>query len=180
MNEKSRYSFEMKKRYIYAFLLGVPGFLVSLIISSVVTAAAAGFLWIYVFGDSPWPASAGKMLPLLFIVSFMVLWSAFIAVGFITGKKIGEDQDLDTKHIMVSAGTAIVLIAVIVLYEMRVGNIGPKSDTRLCAEFCGEKGYQGSSMSPKDSGELLCTCFGHDGQQIMKVPMDGIGSVRKE
>ena len=170
----------MKKRYIYAFLLGVPGLLVSLIISSVFAAAAAGFLWIYVFGDSPWPAAAGKMLPLLFILLFLVLWSAFIAVGFIIGKRIGEDQDFNTKHIMVSAGAVIMLMALIVLYEMRAGNIGPESDTMRCAEFCSEKGYPASGMPPKDSGEVYCTCFDHDGREVVKVPVEGIGSDKRK
>jgi hypothetical protein len=170
----------MQKRYIYSLLFGVPGFLVSLIISSLLVGASAGFLWIYVFGDNPWPASGEKMLSLVFLLIFLTSWVVFIVVGFVIGKNAEKDPALSTKHIMVSAAAVIVLIVLIVLYQLSVGNIGAKSDSILCAEFCSGKGYGGSGVTPKDSGDLRCSCFDEYGQEVMKVPMDGIGQDKKD
>ena len=57
----------MKRRYLYVLIFGVPALLVSVIISFLLFGAAAGVLWIFVFGDNPWPAFAGKMLTAVFI-----------------------------------------------------------------------------------------------------------------
>ena len=43
----------MKRRYLYSILVCVPGPVVSLIITLVVFGAAAGVLWIFIFGDNP-------------------------------------------------------------------------------------------------------------------------------
>jgi hypothetical protein len=166
--------FEMKKRYIYSFLFGAPGFFVSLILSFIIFGATTGFLWIYVFGDNHWPLSTEKGLPLLFVLTFLVLWIAFITVGFITGKNLEENSDFNKKHIMFSVGLTIAPIFLIVLHQLSVGNIGPKSDNMLCSDFCSQNGYSASGMPPKNSGERSCICFDDSGNEIMRVPIDSI------
>ena len=64
----------MKKRYLYSILFGVPGFNVSLIAAFNLFGFVAGFLWLYVYGDETWPASAESILPILFVICFMTLW----------------------------------------------------------------------------------------------------------
>ncbi len=71
----------MKKRNVYSILFGMPGFFISLILSFVIFGAAAGLLWIFVFGDEPWPASTGIILPIIFALVFLTVWTACIAVG---------------------------------------------------------------------------------------------------
>ena len=80
--------FEMKKRYLYSILYGAPGFFVALIVAFILFGVAAGFLWIFVYGDNPWPQSTEKILPTLFILIFLVLWVASITVGFKYGIKL--------------------------------------------------------------------------------------------
>ena len=46
----------MKKRYIYALGFGIPGLFAAGPISVILFAGLMGVLWIYVFGDQPWPA----------------------------------------------------------------------------------------------------------------------------
>ncbi len=170
----------MEKRYIYLLLFGAPGFFVSLIISYVVFGAAAGFLWLYAFGDDPWPSSSEIILPTLFILASLGLWSALITAGFIIGKNMDENADLNKKHIVVSAGATILPILLIILHQLSVGNIGPKSDNILCSEFCNEKGYPSSGMPPRNSGESSCSCFDDYGQEIIKVSMDSIVADKQE
>ncbi len=153
-------------------LFGAPGFFVSLIITFFIFGGASGFLWIYAYGDNPWPQYTGKILPALFILTFLVLWISFIIVGFITGRNLEVNPGLNRNHIMASVGATTVPILLIILHQLSVGNMGQKSDSRLCSEFCSEKGYSMSGMPRKDSGERTCSCFDSNGKEVMKVPMD--------
>jgi hypothetical protein len=164
----------MKKRYLYSILFGVPGFFVSLIISFVIFGAAAGILWIYFFGDSPWPSSTEKILSILFALIFFMVWITFITIGYVTGKKLEKDPLLNRKHILVSGGLTIMFILFIALQQLSVGNIGPKSEGVLCSEFCSRRGYSASGMPPKNSGERSCSCFNDSGREVLKVPLDNI------
>jgi hypothetical protein len=164
----------MKKRYLYSVLFGIPGFFVSVIISFVVFGSAAGILWIFVFGDNPWPSSIEIILPILFVIVFLTVWTASVTIGFITGKKLEKTPGLNKKHILVSIGVTIAPVLFIVFHQLSVGNIGPKSDGIRCSDFCSQKGYSGSGMPPKDSGERSCSCFDNSGLEIMKVPIDSI------
>lgn len=166
----------MKKRYVYSLLFGIPGFFVSLIVAVSVSGATSGFLWIFVFGDNPWPASSEKILAVIFILGLVVSWSALIATGYVIGKNLEQEPGVNTRHIMLSALATIVPIAVIGLQQWKAGNIGPLPDTVRCSQFCREKGYPGSGMPPRDSGERTCSCFGNDGRETIKVPIYNIGS----
>ena len=163
----------MKKRYLYSLLFGIPGFFVSVIISFVVFGAVAGIFWIFIFGDNPWPSSTEIILPILFALTFLIVWITSITIGFVTGKKLEKDLILNKKHILVSGGLTVVFILFIVLHRLSVGNIGPKSDDIRCADFCSQKGYSGSGMPPKDSGERTCSCY-DSGREVIKIPLDSI------
>ena len=77
----------MKKRYIYFKLFGVPGFLVSLIVAFIIFGFVAGFFWLYVYGDEPWPASAEQLLTILVVACFLALWAISLVIGFVTRNK---------------------------------------------------------------------------------------------
>jgi len=164
----------MKRRYIYSLLFGVPGFIVSLIVSFVVSGFAGGVLWIYGFGDNPWPAYIENILPVLLALVFMTVWLASLTIGFITGKKLEQNPILNKKHILTSIGVTIISILFIVFHQLSVGNIGPKSDSLRCSDFCSQKGYSASSMPPRDSGERSCSCLDQSGHEIIRVPLDSI------
>src|SRR6266545_1659268 len=164
----------MKKRYLYTLLFGIPGFFVSAIISLLVFGATAGILWIYFFGDTPWPSSIETMLPILFALIFLIIWIALIVIGFVTGKRLEKDPVLNRNHILVSAVLTILFVVLIVLQQWSVGNFGPKSDTVICSEYCSEKGYSGSGMPPRNSGDRTCSCYDNSGNEALKVPLDRI------
>ena len=164
----------MKKRYLYSLLFGIPGFFVSGMISLVVFGAVIGILWIYVFGDNPWPFSTDKMLSILPVFLFLILWIASITIGYVIGKKLEKDPLLNWKHILVSGGLTLLFILFIVLQQWSVGNIGPKSDSVLCSDFCSQKGYSGSGMPPENSGDRSCSCFDNSGNEVLTVPLDSI------
>ena len=170
----------MKKRYFYSLLFGIPGFFVSGVIALFVFGAVLGILWIYVFGDNPWPVSTDTVLSILLVFVFLIFWIASIAIGYAVGKKLEKDPVLNWKHILISGGLILMFILFIVLQQWSVGNMGPKSESVLCSDFCIQKGYSASGTPPIDSGERSCICLDDFGNEGLKVPLDSLApDVRK-
>lgn len=164
----------MKKRYIYSLLFAIPGLFIALIISLVVFGAGAGILWLFVFGDNPWPAAAEQTLPVIFALTFLIMWIGLMAVGYQTGKRLEKESALNTSHVLISMGLTAMFIMFILLQQWSIGNIGPKSDSIICGDFCAEKGYSGSGMPPPISGDRTCSCYDNSGNEALKVPLDSI------
>jgi hypothetical protein len=168
----------VKKRYLYILLFGVPGLLVSLVISVFLFGATAGVLWIFVFGDNPWPPSAKKILTTVFGIACLILWIAFMRVAFISGKNQEAYASVNRKHVMASVGITVVTVLSIVLYQWGVGNIGRKSESELCSQFCQVKGYAGSGMPPRNAGAPTCSCFDAHGREAVKIPIEDVTAGR--
>lgn len=164
----------MKKRYLYALLFGIPGFFVSGMIALFVFGSVIGILWLFVFGDNPWPVSPDGWLSIILVLTFLVLWIASMVTGYVVGKKLENDPALHWSHILISGGLTILFILFIVLQQWSVGNLGPKPDSVLCSDFCVERGYSGSGTPPRDSGDRTCTCFDNSGNEALKVPLDSL------
>jgi hypothetical protein len=159
----------LKKRYIYSFLFGLPGFFASLVISFLVFGSTAGTLWLFVFGDNPWPSNASHMLLILFIAVFIVSWSAFIISGFAVGKRLEDKPGFNKKHVFISSGLAILIIVLITLHQLSVGNALRKTETAQCSDFCKQSGFAASGTPPRDSGKNGCICYDSNGQEVINV-----------
>jgi hypothetical protein len=166
----------MKRRYVYSILVGVPGLIVSLLISAVVFGMAAGALWLFVFGDNPWPPFVESSLPILFVLVFLVVWLGLVFIGFLIGKRLEPEPALNRKHVLASAAVTVLGVLFILFYQLSVGNIGPKSPEARCADFCGRQGYGASSVSSRISAARTCGCLNGSGQEIITVPLDGLDS----
>ena len=164
----------MKKRYIYAVLYGVPGLVVSLLFAFFIFGVGAGALWIFVFGDDPWPASAEKILPVLFALVFLAAWLAVLVAGFREGKRLENTPGLRKRHVLISIAATAVPVALLVLQQWSVGNIGAKPDSQLCSDFCREKGFPTSAMPPRNTNERTCICLDGNGREVVKVPVGDI------
>jgi hypothetical protein len=164
----------MKKRYLYSLLFGVPGLFVAGLISIFVFAAFTGILWLYVFGDNPWPASSETIISTLFVTVFGVLWVGLITLGYLVGKKLETDLLINRNHILISAGLTLMFILLILFQQWNVGNLGPKSDSLLCSQFCTSHGYSASGMPPQNSGDRTCSCYDSSGNEALAIPLDSI------
>jgi len=164
----------MRKRYIYSLLFGIPGFFIALIISFVIFALVAGVFWIFVFGDNTWPSSTGPILTGILLLTFLVLWIATIMIGFATGKKLEKDRQLNINHVLISGGLTLIFIFFIVLQQLSVGNLGPKSDGVVCHDYCVLNSFSGSTLSSQDSGDWTCTCYDDFGNEGIRIPFDKI------
>ena len=164
----------MKKRYIYSLLFAIPGFFLAGIMSFFALGAILGILWLFVFGDNPWPASPDTILAILFGLTFLIVWITLIRIGYATGMKLEQDPALHWAHILISGGLTLLLILFIILQQWSVGNLGQKTDELLCNEFCVQRGYSGSGMPPLDSGDRTCSCYDASGNEALKIPVDSI------
>jgi hypothetical protein len=164
----------MKKRYLYSLLFGIPGLFAAGIISILLFGALAGLLWIYVFGDTSWPASADVFLSIGFVVTVLCIWIASIVLGYFTGKKLENDPVVNRNHVLLSAGLTALFLLLILFQQWSVGSLGPKSDTVLCSEFCARHGYSGSGMPPRNTEDRICSCYDDAGNEVLVVPLDSI------
>jgi hypothetical protein len=105
---------------------------------------------------------------------FFLLWIAFITIGYIIGKNLEHEPDVNRKHIVVSLILTFTPFLLIVIHQVRVGNIGPKSDSILCSDFCSQNGYLASAIPPTNSGQEVCGCYDDFGNEALKVPISDI------
>ena len=164
----------MKKRYLYSLLFGIPGLFIAGILSILAFGGLAGILWLYVFGDNPWPAYVEPLTSAFFILSVSAIWIAFIALGYTIGRRLEQDPILDRNHVLISAGLTVMFLLMIVFQQFGVGNLGPQSDSVLCSEFCVQHGYSGSGVPPQESGIRTCSCFDDNGHEAQIVPLESI------
>jgi hypothetical protein len=162
----------MKKRYIYLLLFGIPGLFVAGIASILLFAALTGVLWLYVFGDRPWPPATETVISILFGLFFFLLWIGLLVLGYQVGRRLEREPALKRSHVLIAAGLTVLFLLVILVQQWSVGNLGPRSDTVLCSEFCARHGYSGSGMPPADSGNRLCSCYDDSGNEALAVPLD--------
>ena len=164
----------MKKRFIYSILFGIPGLLISAMLSLIVAGTAAGALWIFVFGDNPWPASVETILPVVILAVFLVVWTAILAAGFFIGKRLERDPVFNKGHILVSIGVIVAFLLGFAFFQLGIGNIGPRSEGLLCSDYCRQKGYSVSSESPQNLGNRTCSCLDQFGNDILTVPAESL------
>jgi hypothetical protein len=164
----------MKKRYIYVLLFGIPGLFVAGMISIILFGVLVNVLWLYIFGDLPWPSSSEAIISILFAILFLSLWATSILLGYFIGRRLEKDPLLNRRHVMTSIGLTVIFLLLVVLQQWSVGNLGPKSDSILCSDFCSAHGYSASGMPPQTSGARTCSCYDDAGNEALKIPLDHI------
>lgn len=168
----------MKRRYLYLLLFGVPILFAATVIAFALFGAAAGVLWLFVAGDNPWPSVADTFLAAVFVVAFAASSLALAYQAYTVGRQQEVRGSLDGRHVLAAVGVALLLLLSIGFYQWRVGNIGPRSDTLLCSEFCRGQGFAGSGMPPRDAGAAACSCYDAQGREVVKVPMESVAPRR--
>jgi len=155
----------LKRRHLYVVLFAFPAFLVSGIAAASLLAASAGALWLYVFGDNPWPAGAGTLLGAVFVLSGTLLWLALLAAAYMVGKREEARPALNRAHVALSAGVTIVLLALIGIRVASVKFAGAQSEEISCADYCRNEGYSASGTSPRNDAERFCSCYDSQGRE---------------
>jgi len=163
----------MKQRHLYLLLFSVPALVAALLAGFVVLAGAAGALWLFVYGDNPWPGAAEAALVVLFAAVSLAAWAVLLRRAYRAGEqheRAGVQPKVGRLAIAAAGITALLLILV-GLHQWNVGNIGPKPDSAVCSDFCASRGFAGSSMPPRDAGTPTCTCVDAGGREPLTVPL---------
>jgi hypothetical protein len=168
----------MKKRYLYAILFGIPGLSVAALLTAVSLGAAAGFLWLFVFGDSPWPQAVQTLLPAVGLIVFVAAWAGISVWGYRYGIRQEDGRPVERRHLLIAAAATILPIVIVILHQYRVGNLGPKSDGERCSDYCNEQGYAASGMPPRNSGDRSCLCYDGKGRTVLKLPLASLSADR--
>jgi len=161
---------------LYALLFGLPGLFVAGLVSIFGFAALTGLLWLFVFGDNPWPAYIEPILAGLFVLTLLVLWMSIIILGYFTGRRLETDPALSRTHILLSVGLTLALLLFVVFQQWSVGNLGPKSASTQCSDFCTLHGYAGSGMPAEITGDRTCSCYDNAGNEVLQIPVDHLYS----
>jgi hypothetical protein len=113
----------MKRRYIYSILFAIPGLVLAAVLTLLFFGVIAGILWLLVFGDNQWPTYIESVLSIAIMLVFLAMWAAFVAGGYMIGKRREADTSLNKAHVLASAGITIAVILLVVLWQISNGNI---------------------------------------------------------
>src|SRR5262245_54866968 len=160
-----------KRRHLYVLLFAVPALLVSIIAGAMMLAASAGALWLFVFGDDPWPAMTNTLLGAVFIMGATLLWVALLFVAYTVGKQQEARPTFNTWHLALSIASIVVLVAILAVRLTGIRLSGPPSDTEACATLCRGEGFVASGMPPRNSGDRTCNCYDGQGRVARRIPL---------
>jgi formate hydrogenlyase subunit 3/multisubunit Na+/H+ antiporter MnhD subunit len=163
----------MRQRHLYLLLFSLPALIAALLAGFVVLAGAAGAMWLFVYGDDPWPGAAEAALVVLFAAVSLAAWAVLLRRAYRAGEE-HEQAGAPPKAgrvAIAAAGITALLLVLVGLHQWNVGNIGPKPDSVVCSDFCASRGFAGSSMPPRDAGTPTCTCADAGGRDALTVPL---------
>ncbi len=116
----------MKARYSYPLLFLLPSAMLALLAAVAVVAVGAGVLWIFVFGDDPWPASANTVLMAMAVTASALAFVTLIALSYSFGKSREIQGGLCRSHVVFAVAVSVGLPLLVLLHQWQVGNIGSK------------------------------------------------------
>jgi hypothetical protein len=160
----------MKRRHLYPLMYALPVFVFSVILMVVATAGLAGVLWIFVYGDNPWPAYLDQLAPIFMGTVFLGTWLGLIWTAYRWGQRQESLPFFNKKHAYVAIGATVALALAVFSHQRSVGNIGPKSDVLVCSDYC-TAGKFPASRFPQDG---TCRCYGSDGSEALNILMSKV------
>jgi hypothetical protein len=161
----------INRRHVYVLLFAVPALLVSIIAAALMLAASAGALWLFVYGDDPWPNTANVLLGAIFLLVAAALWLALLSVAYTVGRQQEGEPSLNKRHVALSLGATVVLAAIIIVRLVDLNVAGVRSDSVVCADLCRSEGFTASGLPPRDSGDRTCSCYDSQGQEVRRVTL---------
>ena len=161
----------ISRRHVYVLLFVVPALLVSIIAAALTLAASAGALWLFVYGDDPWPDTANVLLGAIFLLVAAALGLALLSVAYTVGRQQEGEPSLNKRHVALSLGATVVLAAIIIVRLVGLNVAGARSDSVVCADLCRSEGFTASGLPPRDSGDRTCSCYDAQGQEVRRVTL---------
>jgi len=100
----------VKRRYLYLLLFSVPIVLASAVVAFAVFGAAAGIVWLFLAGDTPWPPAADILLGAVFVLAFAASALAFTSWAYAVGRQAEASAALNGTHVWAAVGTTVLLL----------------------------------------------------------------------
>lgn len=111
----------MRARLAYPLLFLVPSATLALVAGVVAGGAGAGVLWLFVYGDDPWPASAEwVVMGLVTVVAVMTL-AMLLAGAWWAGKRREAAGGVARRHVGWAIGLSIGLPLLVLLRQWQIG-----------------------------------------------------------
>lgn len=114
----------MKARHAYLLLFFVPSVMLAAIAAALAAAAGAGVLWLFVYGDDPWPASANTVAMSVALLAGVVVLAALLLLARQVGKRQEGREGLRRAHVLVALGLSVGLPSLVLFQQWQVGNLG--------------------------------------------------------
>ena len=113
---------------VWGLLLGVLGGVFTV-------AVGAGFSWLYLFGDSPWPEAAGWLIPALGLGVFAILLIICITLGLRAGRQAAAaaPEAAARSHTVARRLCATGVLLALVLAGATAARLAGQEDTREIA-----------------------------------------------
>lgn len=169
----------LKRRHIYVLLFAVPALLVSISAAAVMLAVSAGALWLFLFGDNPWPPVANTLLGAVFAMGGAALWLALLSIAWAIGKQQERRPTLSTAHVALAIGATAVFAVAIIGHLTRQNLFGTPTDSLVCADVCRAEGFMGSGISPANSGNHVCSCYDTQGREAARIDLSAAAFHRR-
>jgi hypothetical protein len=114
----------VKARYSYPLLFLLPSAMIAVLAAFVVVGAGAGVLWIFVYGDDPWPESTNSVLMAIATITSVLTFATLVALSYFFGKNRETKGSLCRSHAVVALGVSVGFPLLVALHQWQVGNIG--------------------------------------------------------
>ncbi len=160
----------MRRRHAYLFLFGVPALLASLLVGAIVLVFAMAVFWVFIFGDDTWPGYTNYLLGALFFGGAGTTFAVLLYHAYEAGRRQEEKPSPSGLHIAAAIVSTLALLIVPALYAWHTSQ-ADQTPEGACAFYCTNRGFAGSGMPPRNSGDLTCTCYGPKGEVGASFPL---------
>ena len=111
----------MKGRFSYPLVFLLPCAMIASIAGVVSVGVGAGVAWIFIYGDDSWPDAAERVIMALSVLVAVASFAALMSVSYFYGKRRESSGGLSKWHVTAAVATAILLPAVVLLRQYRIG-----------------------------------------------------------
>lgn len=98
----------MKRRHLYLAMFAVPAGLAAFMAAGLLVAATAGVLWLFFFGDNPWPPLANTLLAVELYAACAGLGWLLLRWAYRAGLRQEAAPTLHRGHLAFAAVTTVL------------------------------------------------------------------------